>query len=323
MRIILYIIVFFLSIIFSANVVFAKNNEITIGLLKFGTVNWEIDIIKTNKLDQKNNIKIKTKFFANKNAAAIALQGNAVDIIVTDWIWVSRQRSENRKYVFYPHSMSIGGIMVSHDSEIMTISDLEEKKLGIAGGSIDKSWLLFRAYLKKNTGKDGKKFVKPIFVAPPLLNKLIIKNEIDAVLNYWHYKARLQSLGFRELISVKEILENLGIKTKIPSFGWVFDEKFGQENIETINNFFNASKEAKKIMMTSDSEWERIYPLTLADDRTALIHLRDAYRSGIPLKFDSQEIQEINKVFKILSEFGGRDLIGKKNEIAPGTFWKQ
>ena len=128
MRIILYIIVFFLSIIFSANVVFAKNNEITIGLLKFGTVNWEIDIIKTNKLDQKNNIKIKTKFFANKNAAAIALQGNAVDIIVTDWIWVSRQRSENRKYVFYPHSMSIGGIMVSHDSEIMTISDLEEKK---------------------------------------------------------------------------------------------------------------------------------------------------------------------------------------------------
>ena len=62
MRIILYIIVFFLSIIFSANVVFAKNNEITIGLLKFGTVNWEIDIIKTNKLDQKNNIKIKTKF---------------------------------------------------------------------------------------------------------------------------------------------------------------------------------------------------------------------------------------------------------------------
>ena len=130
-------------------------------------------------------------------------------------------------------------------------------------------------------------------------------------------------MGFRELISVKEILENLGIKTKIPSFGWVFDEKFGQENIETINNFFNASKEAKKIMMTSDSEWERIYTLTLADDRAALIHLRDAYRSGIPLKFDSQEIQEINKVFKILSEFGGRDLIGKKNEIAPGTFWKQ
>ena len=67
--------------------------------------------------------------------------------------------------------------MVSHDSEIMTIYDLEEKKLGIAGGSIDKSWLLFRAYLKKNTGKDGKRFVKPIFVAPPLLNKLIIKNE--------------------------------------------------------------------------------------------------------------------------------------------------
>ena len=320
---IFYIFVLFISIFFNANAAFAKDNELTIGLLKFGTVNWEIDIIKTNKLDQKNNIKIKTKFFANKNAAATALQGDAVDMIVTDWIWVSRQRSENRNYVFYPHSMSLGGIMVSHDSDIIKISDLEKKKLGIAGSSIDKSWLLFRAYLKKNVGQDGKKFVKPVFAAPPLLNKLIKNNEVDAVLNYWHYKARLESLGYRELISVGEILKDLGIKTKIPSFGWVFHEKFGQENMEKINNFLNASKEAKKIMMTSDMEWERIYPLTLAEDRTTLIHLRDSYRDGIPSKFGPQEIQETNKVFKILSVYGGRSLVGMKNEITPGTFWKQ
>ena len=26
---------------------------------------------------------------------------------------------------------------------------------------------------------------------------------------------------------------------------------------------------------------------------------------------------------KILSDFGGRDLVGKSNELSPGTFWKQ
>ena len=83
---------------FSTNAI-SKTNELNIGLLKFGSVNWEIDIIKSNGLDTKNNIKIKTKFFSNKNAATIALQGGAVDMIVTDWVWVSRQRSENRKYV--------------------------------------------------------------------------------------------------------------------------------------------------------------------------------------------------------------------------------
>ena len=323
MKVVFYIFCIFFSLIFSTNKAVAKENEIRIGLLKFGTVNWEIDIIKTNKLDEKNNINIKTKFFANKNSAATALQGNAVDMIVTDWVWVSRQRSENRKYVFYPHSMSIGGIIVPHDSEIINIDDLKEKRLGIAGSSIDKSWLLFRAYLKKRTGIDGKKFVKPIFAAPPLLNKLIVNNEVDAVLNYWHYKARLQSTGFRELISVEDILKNLGIETKIPSYGWVFNEKFAEENMLTINNFFNASKEAKKIMMISDTEWERIYPLTRAEDRTTLLYLRDTYRKGIPVKFSLQEIQETKKVFKILSDFGGRDLVGKSNELSPGTFWKQ
>ena len=319
-KIVLYIFVFFLSI--TSDTV-AKNHVITLGLLKFGSVNWEIDIIKNNNLDKKNNIEIKTKFFASKNAAAIALRGESVDMIVTDWIWVSRQRAENRNFVFYPHSMSVGGIIVSHDSEILTVKDLESKKLGIAGSSIDKSWLLLRAYVKKNIGIDGKKFVKPAFASPPLLNKLIIDNKIDAVLNYWHYKARLEGLGFRELISVKEILEDLGIKTKIPAYGWVFSENFANKNIELIDNFLNASKEAKKIMMASDTEWERIYPLTNAKDRTTLIHLRDAYRDGIPLQFGNQEILETKKIYKILSRFGGRDLVGKNNEITPGTFWKQ
>lgn len=307
---------------FSTNAI-SKTNELNIGLLKFGSVNWEIDIIKSNGLDAKNNIKIKTKFFSNKNAATIALQGGAVDMIVTDWVWVSRQRSENRKYVFYPQSMALGGIIVHHDSDILNLSDLKNKKLGIAGSSIDKSWLLLRAYSKKTLNEDPKKFLKPIYAAPPLLNELIVRNELDAVLNYWHYKARLEAQGLRELISVQEILNGLGIKTKIPSFGWVFSEKFAKENPDLINNFFNASVEAKKIMLSSDTEWERIFPLTKANDRSALISLRDTYRRGIPLNFGDKEINETKKVFNILAKFGGRDLVGKNSEISPGTFWRK
>ena len=167
-------------------------NELRVGLLKYGSVNWEMDIIEKNELDKKYNFKIKKTFFSNLNAAAIGLQGKSVDIIVRDWIWVSRQRSENRDYVFYPHSMSVGGIMVHHDSEIMSIEDLSNKKLGVAGSSLDKSWLLFRAYSKKKIYKDPIDFLKPAYAAPPLLNELIKKKELDAVLNYWHYKAKLE-----------------------------------------------------------------------------------------------------------------------------------
>ena len=308
-------------IIFSFVDTKAEENTLNIGLLKWGSVNWEMNIIEHNKLDKKNNVIIKKKFFSTKNAAAIALQGKAVDVIVTDWIWVSRQKAENKSYFFYPHSMSVGGIIVKHDSEIIDLNTLKNKKLGIAGSSIDKSWLLFRAYSKKKMAVDPINFLKPIYAAPPLLNEFIERNEIDAVLNYWHYNARLKSKGYRELISVENILKDLGIKTKIPAFGWVFSEKFGKENKNLINNFLKASKEAKRIMLSSDNEWERIFPLTKANDRTTLINLRDAYRNGIPLSFGNNEIEETKKVFKILAEYGGRNLVGKKNEISPGIFW--
>ena len=113
----------------------------------------------------------------------------------------------------------------------------------------------------------------------------------------------------------ENILKDLGIESKIPAYGWVFSEDFGKKNKSLINSFLNASNEAKKIMLSSDNEWERIFPLTNAKDRTTLIHLRDAYRNGIPLTFGNNEIEETKKIYKILAKYGGRDLIGKENEI--------
>ena len=111
--------------------------------------------------------------FPVKNAAAVALQGKAVDLIVTDWFWVSRQRSEDRNFTFVPHSMAAGGLIVSKDSKIAAEMDLKDKKIGVAGGQVDKGWLIFRAYYLKKYGKDLIKLAKPIFGAPPLLNKKI------------------------------------------------------------------------------------------------------------------------------------------------------
>ena len=83
-----------------------------------------------NSIGDKFNLKIIE--LASKNATAVALQGKAVDIIVTDWFWVSRQRSENRLFSFVPHSMAAGGLIVSKQSKINTDKDLENKKNNIS-----------------------------------------------------------------------------------------------------------------------------------------------------------------------------------------------
>ena len=54
--------------------------------------------------------------------------------------------------------------MVHPKAGIKTLKDLKGRKLGIAGGPVDKSWLMLRAYSKKKLGIDLKKVIKPTSV---------------------------------------------------------------------------------------------------------------------------------------------------------------
>ena len=85
--------------------------------MQYGSVNWELKLIQDLELDNKNSFELEIVELASKNAAAVALQGGAVDLIVTDWFWVSRQRNEKRLFSFIPHSMAAGGLIASKKSK--------------------------------------------------------------------------------------------------------------------------------------------------------------------------------------------------------------
>ena len=63
---------------------------------------------------------METVFFAGEDATNVALQAGAVDIIVTDWLWVSRQRSAGSDLTLFPYSTAVGAIMVREASPIVT-----------------------------------------------------------------------------------------------------------------------------------------------------------------------------------------------------------
>ena len=50
---------------------------------------------------------------------------------------------------------------------------------------------LFSEHFIKKYGEDLIKLSKPIFGAPPLLNKKIKQKSFDAILTYWPYQAKL------------------------------------------------------------------------------------------------------------------------------------
>jgi NitT/TauT family transport system substrate-binding protein len=292
-----------------------------VGVLQFGTVNWELDVMQANKLAQKRGLNLKVVPLASGDASTVALQGGAVDVIVSDWIWVTRQRAEGENYTFAPYSNAVGSVMVLADSGLRSLADLKGKSVGVSGGPSDKTWLLLRAYATKKFNIDLAAATRPVFAAPPLLNELALSGQVNAALNVWHYDARLEANGMRPLIKLPEILSGLGVDKPIPLVGWVFREDWAAQNPQVMERFMAASMEAKSIMAKSDAEWERLKPLMRAEDNATFLALRAGYRNGIPHCAEVDYEANVATVFKLLAETGGEKLVGKSKTLSEGTFW--
>ena len=73
---------FFLSVfILGVSPTDSLAKKIRIGSLQYGSVNWELKLIQDLDLDKKNSFELEIVELASKNAAAVALQGGAVDLI--------------------------------------------------------------------------------------------------------------------------------------------------------------------------------------------------------------------------------------------------
>ena len=239
---------------------------VRVGVLKFGTVNWEIDTIRHYGLDKNNGIALDVVPLAGNEATRIALMSGAVDIIVSDWLFVSRQRAEGTPLAFVPYSTSVGAIMVPADSDITTLADLKGKTIGVAGGPLDKSWLMLRGLADGKAGFDLAAETTQTYGAPPLLAEKLRQGELDAALNFWHYNARLEAEGYRMLVSAQEAAATLGANGDISAIGYVFNETWANDNVESVRGFVKASREAKALLATSDEAWLRLKPMMKADD---------------------------------------------------------
>ena len=310
---------FFISLCLfaSCNSYAAEKTIIRIGVQAFGTVDWELTAIQDNR---QADFQLEIQHLANAEAGKIALQSGAVDMIVSDWIWVSRLRATGSDFTFYPYSNTSGALVVAKDSPIHSVKDLKGKRLGIAGGELDKNWLLLQA-LAGQDQLDLNASVEKVFGAPPLINEQIKQNRVDAALTYWHFAARLEAQEYRQVIDGKSILKGLGIQEEVPSLGYVFKQSWANEHKQAVNSFFNAGKQAKNQLCTSDAAWKKIIPLTQADDAPTLAKLRQRYCEGGIEHWGEPEQLAAARIYTMLRKLSNNQLTGQSENLQPGTFW--
>jgi NitT/TauT family transport system substrate-binding protein len=293
---------------------------IRVAVQKTGTFAWELAVIRAHGLDKQADLAIEVTELASPEAGKIALRAGNADVMVSDWLWVSRERELGAKLVFYPYSSALGAVMVKASSPIKSLADLKGRKLAVAGGPIDKSWLLLQAAARQD-GIDLKSEAAVVYGAPPLLAAKTLDGEMDATLNYWNFCAALEAKGFRRLAGIEEILPRLGAQGRIAMIGYIFDEGWAGANRDALARFIAITRKAKEMLASSDEEWEKIAPLTGASDAATLRVYRERYREGIPRRLIAEEEADARVLYRVLAKAGGRELVGPASELNADTFY--
>ena len=295
--------------------------KLKIGVLAFGTVNWELEAIKNEALDKKYGLDLEVQKLAGPDAGKIGLKSGSLDLIVTDWIWVSNQDQSGETYRFIPYSTQAGALLAPANSNIHSVADLKGKKIGVAGGALDKNWILLKAYAKREAGLDLEKAAEPVLAAPPLLNQQLADGKLDALLNYWHYAVRLEGAGFRRVLDGRAVLKGLGIGEPLPNLGYVFKQAWGTANGVALDAFLKASAEARSRLCGNGEAWEKIAPLTQEKDPALQAALRKEYCEGLVKRWESGEKHDLEKIYAILRQTGGEELTGKSQTLPEEIFW--
>lgn len=308
-----------LAIAMSAGAALADLPKLRAAVLEFGTVNWELDVIKHNGLDAEHGFELAVQGVAGGSAAQIAFQGGEADVIVSDWLWVARQRAAGRDYVFIPYSKAVGGVMVPEGSQAQTLADLKGGKIGIAGGPLDKSWLILRAYAQKEYGMDLAAETEQVFGAPPLIFKTALQGDLDGAINFWHFMAKMEAGGMRQLVSVDAASEALGLSAETPLLGYVVRGEMLRDTPDLIEGLAGASRAAKDLLASSDAEWDRLRPRMNAQTDAQFAALKAGFRAGIPAPGAVDEAAAA-RMLALMAELGGEELIGKATQLPEGVF---
>lgn len=296
---------------------------LVVGVQESGTVQWEIETIKSLGLDKKHGLELDIRPLADSQAGQLALQSGEVDVILSDFVWVSMQRSQGNKLTMVPHSLAVGGLMVPAGSDITKVEDLKGHTVAVAGGSTDKSWVILQAYYASVTGAKLADDVTTSFATPPTVNDLLGNGDADAALNFWQWNARAKAAGATELLSVSGMLESLGLTEQPPLLGWTFNDKTGKDKKVALTRFLDASFDAKAALLDDDASWTGLQTLMGAEGDDALFaQLRDDYRAGIVTSYSPTKMGAAKDAFALLAEFGGTELVGKKATLDAGTFWR-
>ena len=291
----------------------APASVLRIGEEAGGTLAWELWVILRSGLDRRYGFTLQPVRFATKEAAETALWGGEVDLKVDDWLFASRARRQGfHVQATDAFSRAIGGIMVPAAGPIRSIGDLRGRRIGVSSAA-DKSYLALRAVATAQFRFDPQTSSSILQAAPPLLNELLERGQVDAIVQYWQFIPALVSTNrFRELASAVDLLRRIVPGGDLPFLVVVARDDAVRAKAGSLRSFLAALRAAKRELASQPDLWDELFGqgrLGISDHQL-IDGLAARYRLGLPGPWTKATVDGLAALTAKLIDVAGPEVMG-------------
>jgi NitT/TauT family transport system substrate-binding protein len=283
---------------------------VRVGLEAVGTFSWVTFAMQHYGIDEELGIDIEATTYPTKQAKELALRAGDADVVVDDFVGVVLWRAQDiPAKAVYPYSLATGGIVVPVDSDIESVADLQGRTIA-ATNLRDKSLLILRALAVSQHGFDPQDASELVAAAPPLMEELLARGEIDAAIPPWHFVARMVGTGeFRELISTTEMLSELGLASNLPILVVAARDDMDDEVLRTYLRGLDMTIER---MRQDDEIWDLILAEELYSlpDPSLFPDVVARWEADIPPAWDDEVIDGLAELVDRMVELAGAEVVG-------------
>lgn len=272
---------------------------LSVSVLQFGTAHWELDHILHRGLDRAHGYRLVLQPVANLPASRLAVTSGSVNGAVADLLWAQSRFEAGTPYLYLPFSSQIGEIVVAESSPIRSVADLAGKRIGVAGGPDSKGWILLKKVAQQQ-GIDLEASAQIQYAAPPLLSQALMRGQVDVIVTYWHFAARLTGEGgWRSAFGMADLLTELKLDRNLPVLGYVFPAAWASKHRSLIDGFAASLAEAKAELAAGEGPWQRLRPLMGHPGEGVFTALREGFVAGTPAPQTAPRIADLQRLMTL------------------------
>jgi NitT/TauT family transport system substrate-binding protein len=277
-------------------------------------------VIKAFGLDKKYGIDVEQVDYSMPGQHYAMFRSGAADVAAGNFIDLLRQRKAGLKIRAFRGFQSHNNIIVAKpNSAIATFQDLKGKKVGEFGTTF-LDWLILRAAGQKAYGLDLEKDSTVVQGAPPLLNQLLARNEVDATLQFSSLTFGPLARGEQKVVAdVPAVMRAAGFSPEAFYLQWLVTEDWIKAHPDAVGKLDAMFAEAYAKLQSDDSVWPPLAKMIGITDQAATEAYRDKARKIDNPPFNAELLKPTQTLLDALVALAGEQATGV-TAVDPGAF---